>query len=315
MKRTSTFKSFLLARDLLVMPGVYDALSARIAEQCGHKAMFVGGFAATGALLAEPDSSQLSLGELAAHVARICEATSLPVFVDADTGFGNVTNVRRTVRMLERAGAAALFIEDQVFPKRCGHTPGKAVIPATEMVAKIRAAVDAREDADMIIMARTDAIAVNGLGDALQRAQLYREAGADALFIEAPADVADMARLIAEVDAPHLANMVDFGQSPELSAAQLQEIGYSAAVWPVSALLAVTRALQGVMRGLADKGTTTHLQESMATFDEFTSCVGLPEMRAREAAQLELAGRLVTSGGMADASTERAMEFLKRIYD
>ena len=315
MKRTSTLKTMILERDVLVMPGVYDALSARVAQECGHRAVFLGGFSATGALLAEPDSSQLSLSELADHVARICEATELPVFADADTGFGNVTNTRRTVRMLERAGAAALFIEDQVFPKRCGHTPGKAVVPVADMVAKIRAAVDAREDADMVIMARTDAIAVNGLEDAISRANLYREAGADLLFVEAPRTVDDMRRILREVQGPHLANMVDFGDSPELAASELQEIGFSAAIWPVSAILAVTRALREVMGGLKHKGTTKHLHERMVTFDEFTTLVGLPALRHREAEQLDLAEKIVETGGMKHASTERALEFLKKIYD
>ncbi len=315
MKRTSALKSLILARDILVMPGVYDALSARVAEECGHKAVFLGGFSATGALLAEPDSSQLSLGELAAHVARICEATSLPVFVDADTGFGNVTNTRRAVRMLERAGAAALFIEDQVFPKRCGHTPGKAVVPVADMVAKIRAAVDAREDADMVVMARTDAIAVNGLDDAIARANLYREAGADLLFVEAPRTVEDMRRVVREVKGPHLANIVDFGHTPELSAAELREIGYSAAIWPVSAILAVTRALREVMGGLAARGSTTHLRDKMASFDDFTGLMGLPALRAREAEELDLAEKIVATGGMSMASEDRALAFLKQVYD
>jgi 2-methylisocitrate lyase-like PEP mutase family enzyme len=315
MNRTSQLKSLILGKDILVMPGVYDALSARVAQECGHKAVFLGGFSATGALLAEPDTSQLSLTELAALVARVCEATDLPVFVDADTGFGNVTNVRRTVRMLERAGASALFIEDQVFPKRCGHTAGKAVVPVAEMVAKIRAAADARVDADMVIMARTDAIAVNGLEDAIARANLYREAGADLLFVEAPRTVDDMRRVLREVKGPHLANMVDFGHSPELAASELHAIGYAAAIWPVSAILAVTHALREVMSGLAATGTTKHLHDRMVSFDGFTELMGLPALRAREADQIELADNIVSSGGMSGASEARAMEFLKKIYD
>ena len=315
MKRTSTLKTLILSPDILVMPGVYDALSARVAEQCGHKAVFLGGFSATGAILAEPDSSQLSLTELADHVARICDATSLPVFADADTGFGNVTNVRRTVRLMERAGAAALFIEDQLFPKRCGHTPGKAVVPTVEMVAKIRAAVDARDDPDMVIMARTDALAVNGIEDAIDRANLYHEAGADLLFVEAPRTIEDMRRILREVAGPHLANMVDFGHSPELSACELREVGFAAAIWPVSAILTVTRALRDVMTGLAQTGTTKHLHDRMETFDGFTELMGLPALRAREAEQIDLAEKIVETGGLKHASEERALEFLRKIYD
>lgn len=315
MKRTSALKTLILAREIAVMPGVYDGLSARVAEECGHKAVFLGGFSAAGALLAEPDSSQLSLTELASHTARICEATSLPVFVDADTGFGNVTNTRRAVRMLERAGAAALFIEDQVFPKRCGHTAGKAVIPVEEMVAKIRAAVDARDDADMVIMARTDALAVNGIDDAITRANLYREAGADLNFVEAPRSIEDMRRILLEVEGPHLANMVDFGHSPELTAGELEALGFAAAIWPVSALLAVTRALRDVMGALKSDGTAKRMRGRMATFEGFTDLVGLPALRAREAEQMELAANIVKTGGLSGASEERAMAFLKKICD
>lgn len=313
MKNTRAFKTAIHAPEILAMPGVYDALSARIAERCGHRALFLGGFSATGALLAEPDSSQLSLGEFADHLARVCEATSLPVLADADTGFGNVTNVRRTVRMLERAGAAALFIEDQVFPKRCGHTPGKAVVPAAEMAAKIRAAVDAREDADMVIMARTDALAVHGIDDAIERANLYREAGADMLFVEAPRSVGDMERILREAPGRHFANMVDFGHSPELSAAELQALGYAAAVWPVAAVLTVARALEDVMGALAAHGSTKSVQRQMKTFDEFTALVGLPEMREREASQISFAEKIAARGSLRDAEFERGLEFIEKI--
>ena len=294
MRPTTRFKTLLAAPELLVMPGIHDALSARIAEAAGFSAVTMGGYAATGALLAEPDSSQLSLTELADHYARVCAAVSIPVFADADTGFGNPTNTRRTVRLLERAGVAGLFIEDQVFPKRCGHTPGKAVVPADDFIGKLKAALDARTDPDLVIMARTDALAVHGIDEAIRRGILYREAGADLLFVEAPATVEDMRRIIREVGGLHLANMVDFGMSPDLDAAALEEIGFATAVWPVASVFAMTRALQDLMATLKRDGTTRAFRDRMVSFSAFTDLVGLPELRAREQADLDFARALVS---------------------
>ncbi|MGE5104254.1 MAG: isocitrate lyase/PEP mutase family protein, partial [Betaproteobacteria bacterium] len=177
MRRTTRLRELIAAPDILVMPGVHDALGARLAEAAGFTAVTAGGYGATAALLGRPDSSQLSLTELSEMYSRLCDATSLPLLADADTGFGNVTNVARTVALYEKAGVAGLFIEDQVFPKRCGHMAGKAVVPRAEWFAKIKAALDARRDPDLVVMARTDALAVNGLDDAIERAQLAREAG------------------------------------------------------------------------------------------------------------------------------------------
>lgn len=293
MRKTTQFRRLIDAPDILRMPGVHDALSARVAAEAGFQAITMGGFAATGSLLGEPDSSQLSLTELADHYARICDAVDVPVFADGDTGFGNVTNVRRTVRLLERAGVGGLFIEDQMFPKRCGHTPGKAVVPVEEMVGKVKAAVDARTDPDLVIMARTDAIAVNGLDDAIERANLYREAGADLLFVEAPPDVEAMRRILREAPGPHLANMVEFGMSPELTGGELQDIGYATVVWPVSSVLAVVKALRGLYGQLRNEDTTRNAHDRMVSFEEYTTLVGLPGLRAREQSYLDAARRLV----------------------
>lgn len=292
MRRTTRFRRMIEGPELLVMPGVHDALSARIAERAGFEAITLGGFAATGALLGEPDSSQLGPTEMADHLARICEAVSVPVFSDADTGFGNVTNVRRAVRLFERAGVAGLFIEDQVFPKRCGHTPGKAIIPAEEMVAKIKSALDARDDPDLVIMARTDALAIDGLDAAIERANLYREAGADLLFVEAPGTVEEMRRIVTEAPGPHLANMIDFGMSPDLDAAALGEIGFATAVWPVSSVFAEAFAVARLMEILRRDGTTRAARDAMTSFDGFTEIVGLGPLRDREASLLEAARRL-----------------------
>ena len=222
MRRTTRLKALIAAPEILVMPGVHDALGARLAEAAGFSAATAGGYGATATLLGRPDSSQLSLTELSEMYSRLCDATALPLLADADTGFGNVTNVARTVQLYEKAGVAGLFIEDQVFPKRCGHMAGKAVVPPAEWLAKIKAALDARVDPDFVIMARTDALAVNGLDDAIERAQLACEAGADLLFVEAPTDVAQMRRICAEVPGPCLANNIETGLSPLLPAEELR---------------------------------------------------------------------------------------------
>ena len=186
MKKTTCFKKLILDEDILVMPVAYDAVAARIIEQVGFKAVALGGYATSASFLGKPDMSLLTLTENVNHARNIAAAVNIPVFTDGDTGHGNVTNVIRTVRDFERAGVAGLFIEDQVFPKRCGHLEGKQVVPAEEMIAKIKAAVDARKDPDFVIMARTDALAIYGLNEAIDRANKYREAGADLLFVEAP---------------------------------------------------------------------------------------------------------------------------------
>ena len=224
---------------------------------------------------------------------RMCEATSLPMLADADTGFGNVTNVARTVTLYEKAGVAGLFIEDQVFPKRCGHMAGKAVIPTADWIAKIKAALDARHDPDFVIMARTDALAVNGVDDAIERAQIAREAGADLLFVEAPTGVDQMRRICNEVPGPCLANNVETGLSPLLSAAELQAIGYAAVVFPVSATYAVARALRDLFDTIRRTGSTQDALPRLATFDEFNELVGLSAQRRREAELQDFADALV----------------------
>jgi methylisocitrate lyase len=282
-------KQLIQADEILVMPGVHDALSARIAAAEGFRALTLGGFAASGVLLGEPDSSQLSLRELADHYARVCNAVELPIFADGDTGFGNVTNVARTVRELERAGVAGLFIEDQVFPKRCGHTPGKDVIHLEEMIGKLKSALDSRRDPDLVIMGRTDALAVHGLEAAIERAQAFAEIGCDLVFVEAPATTDDMKRICGSVDAPQLANMIEFGQTPTLDANELESLGYATAVWPVASVFALTKQMQSLYRTIAETGSTEAFTGEMVTFDDYMKVVGLPELRAREQSFLDFA--------------------------
>ena len=292
-RMTTRFRRLLEAPELLVLPGVHDALTAKVAQKTGAKAVTMGGFAATGVLIGEPDTSQLSLTELADHYARICNAVEIPVLGDGDTGFGNPTNVRRVVREFERAGLAGLFIEDQIFPKRCGHTPGKDVISIEDMLAKLKAALDAREDPDLVIMARTDALAVHGFEQALERAHLFREAGADLLFVEAPTTAGQMRRICHEVGGLQFANMIDFGMSPDLTVTELQEIGFAAAAWAVGNVFLAARAYAEFAETLLRDGNTRALRDRMLSFDEYMALVGLPQVRDREQANIDYAAELV----------------------
>ncbi len=289
MRKTTLLKKLINDPKLLLLPGVHDALSARIAQQTGFSALLLGGYAASATLLGQPDTSQLSLTEMVGHCARMVEASDLPIIGDADTGFGNVTNTARTVRLLESSGLAGLFIEDQVFPKRCGHMADKQVVPTAEMVGKLKAALDARTDDDFVIMARTDAIATHGIEEALQRMAIYHELGADLLFVEAPVDESQMRRICTELDGPCLANIVEAGSTPLLNAAQLEEIGYAAAVFPVAATYAVAWALKGLMQSLFDQGSSQQYQDRMLSFSEFNELVGLSELRQTEQGYLEYA--------------------------
>ena len=307
MRKTTRLKQLIAAPEILVLPGVHDALGARLAEAAGFAALTAGGYGATATLLGRPDSSQLSLTELADMYSRFCDATALPMLADADTGFGNVTNVARAVRLYEKAGVAGLFIEDQVFPKRCGHMAGKAVVPPVEWLAKIKAALDAREDPDFVIMARTDALAVNGVDDAIARAQLACDAGADLLFVEAPTTAGEMRRICAEVPGPCLANNVETGLSPLLPAAELQAIGYAAVVFPVAATYAVAHALAELFATIRRTGTTAEFLPRLLEFDAFNDLVGLPAQRQREATLQEFAEALVARRDSADSTSHASI--------
>jgi methylisocitrate lyase len=293
MRRTTRFRQLMEAPEILLLPGVHDALSLRIAEAAGFKAVAAGGYAATASLLGAPDVGQLTMTEMAEMYARLADRSDLPIFADADTGHGNTSNVARTVRAFERAGVAALFLEDQVAPKRCGHMEGKAVVPPIEMVAKLKAALDARADSDMVICARTDARAVEGLDAAIERAELYREAGADLMFVEAPRSVEELRRICSEIAGPTLANCIEGGRTPALPAPELEEMGFAAVAWPVSATYAVAKALREVYAALAAEGTTEAVEDRMLDFEEFNELIGLPALREAEAACDSFARRLV----------------------
>jgi len=284
MNRTSVFRRLLQEPEILMLPGAHDALTARIIAQCGFKAYTAGGYSATAGMLGAPDISQLSMTEMVDFYTRLCDASPLPILADADTGYGGTTNVARTVRAYERAGVAALFVEDQVFPKRCGHMDGKRVVPRNEWLEKIKAALDSRVDPDLVIMARTDALAVKSIDEAIIRAHLAWEVGADLLFVEAPTDIEQMKRICSELDGPTLANNVEAGKTPFLTASELQAIGYAAVAYPVAATYTITKAVRELMVTLASEGSTLGMFDRMVSFEEFNNTVGLADIRAREIA-------------------------------
>jgi carboxyvinyl-carboxyphosphonate phosphorylmutase len=282
MKKTTQFKQLITAPEILILPGAHDALSAKIVERAGFKAVTMGGYPASAALLGKPDVNLLTMTEMVNHARNMAEAVDIPLFVDGDTGHGNVTNVIRTVREFEKAGVAGLFIEDQVSPKRCGHMEGKQVIPADEMIAKIKAATDARQDPDLMIMARTDARAVYGLDEAIDRGNRCREAGADIIFVEAPVDESELRRIASELDAPTLANVVEGGKTPAFSAREFEEMGFAVVAFPLSTIYASARAVTELMAELFQQGTTLGYADRMTVFNDFNKLVGLEEVRETE---------------------------------
>jgi 2-methylisocitrate lyase-like PEP mutase family enzyme len=252
----------------VLLPGAANALAARVIAASGFEAVYITGAGIANTALGVPDLGLVTLTELVDHVAPISDAVTLPLVVDADTGFGNALNLRRAVRLLERAGANAIQIEDQVFPKRCGHFEGKAVIAAAAMVQKIKAAVDARHDADLLIIARTDARAVEGLDAAIDRAAAYREAGADILFVEAPQSITELEAIPARLPGPHLANIVFGGKTPALPRERLAAMGFSGIVYANAALQAAVAGMSRVLRHLAATGSLAGVEDALASFAE-----------------------------------------------
>jgi 2-methylisocitrate lyase-like PEP mutase family enzyme len=269
--------------------GSYDALSARVGESLGFEVLSVTGFGVSASLLGVPDIGLVTMYESTEVCARICDAVSTPVIADADTGYGNALNVRRAVRRFEVAGAAGLHLEDQVTPKRCGHMESKQVIPAAEMVGKIGAAVDARDDDDFCIVARTDACAVEGLDAALERAALYHEAGADVLFVEAPESVEEIERIASELSFPLLFNWSYDGLTPHVRRTWLEQLGYKLILFP-DVIFGVQRALMRLCGTLKVADSLDELADAMAEFDAFNEFVGLPGWRALEAKFIPGAG-------------------------
>lgn len=281
--QASVLRRLLAGPEFLTLPGVYDALTAKIAAKVGFKCLVMGGYSIAASRLGQPDVGYLTMTEMTQALKNICDAVDLPVAADGDTGYGNALSVRRTVSEYEKAGAAAILFEDQIWPKRCGHMQGKEVIPTDEHAAKIRAAVESRTNPDTVIIARTDSRAVYGLKEAINRGWAYFDAGADALFIEAPQDEAEL-KTIAQAFPGKilLANMVEGGKTPLLTSTQLQTMGFRIVFWPCTALYTVFKALEEVFAELKNTGTTAGAADKMHSFQEFNSLVGLPEYAALE---------------------------------
>lgn len=284
MRTTSRLRELLAAPDLLVAPGAYDALSARLIAQAGFPAVYMTGFGTSASVLGQADVGLLTMSEMVGRAAALASvAGNVPLIADADTGYGNPLNVQRTIREYERAGVAGLHIEDQVWPKKCGHMEGKQVIPMDEMVQKVRAAVDARQDPDFVIIARTDANAVTGFDDALRRGLAYREAGADVIFIEAPRSLEELRAIVRTFEGvPLLYNWAESGKTPLLPLDDIHALGFKLVIFPVSLLFAATHAMLQLLELLKTGETPAGYRERMTTFAQFTTLVGLPDIQASE---------------------------------
>ena len=282
MKMTTLLRQMLAGKNIVVAPGAHDALTAKIIEQVGFGAVYMTGYGQAASHLGKPDVGLLTMTEMLSRAANIVEAVNVPVIADADTGFGNAVNVMRTVREYEKAGVAAIQLEDQVAPKKCGHMPGRQVVSKEEMVGKIKAAVDVRKDSDFMIIARTDARTVHGIGEALERAKAYEEAGADILFVESPESIEEMKQITSSFNVPVLANMVEGGRTPFLPAQELEALGYELVIFPTASTYLVTKAVSRLMTVLKQTGTTASLIPEMITFEQFNDLIGLTKIREIE---------------------------------
>ncbi|HEY6588425.1 MAG TPA: isocitrate lyase/PEP mutase family protein [Nitrososphaeraceae archaeon] len=261
--------------DIIILPGVYDALTAKIAEDVGFETAFQTGYGTSASLLGMPDFGFLNAGETLENAKRIINSVNIPILVDIDTGYGNPLNVWKIVQDLVRIGAKGIFLEDQVWPKRCGHMAGKTVIPKEDYILKLQAAIDARENNEFIIVARTDSLAQFGVEEAIERGKEYKRIGADVIFIEAPKTIDEMELISKEIKAPLLANMIEEGITPNLTADQLRKMGFRMVVFPLSALYSATFAIKQTLQTLKKTGTTKELKNKMITFQEFNDLVNL----------------------------------------
>ena len=289
MRATTKFRKLLEQPGIIMAPGAYDCLTAKLVETAGFPAVYMTGAGTSVARLGYPDLALATMTEMLDNAAQISSIVDIPVIADADTGYGGILNVRRTVRQYERSGVAALHLEDQEFPKRCGHLDDKRVIATEDMVQKIHAAVDARTDDDFTIIVRTDAIAVTGWDDAMRRCEEYVQAGADVLFVEALRTPEQIEQAGRELNVPLLYNYVETGKSPLLPASELERMGFKIVIYPASGLLSAMRAVRETLATLKQQGTTSHLLENMDSLQDCFEAVGLSEM-------LEEDARFATSG-------------------
>lgn len=282
MKSTTKLRILLQEPGIIMAPGAYDCLTAKIIENAGFPAVYMTGAGTSVATLGYPDLALATMGEMVGNAADIAATVNVPVIADADTGYGGILNIQRTIRQYQRAGVAAVHIEDQEFPKRCGHLDNKRVTGIDEMVGKIRAAVDARTDEDFIIIVRTDALAVTGWDDTMRRCEAFTRAGADVLFVEAIRSAEEAERVVASVELPLLYNYVETGKSPLFTAQELESLGFKIVIYPASAFLTVGKVVAGLMDELRKKGTTADLAENMITLQEGFELMGLSEMLATD---------------------------------
>src|SRR5437764_6791366 len=287
------FREIMAGKRLVLMPGAYDAMSARVIEAEGFEALVAGGYAAVGSMLAQPDMGQSNVRDYASHYSRICDAVAIPVYVDADTGFGGVNNVRQMVRAFEAAGAAGLFISDQVFPNRCGYLPGKQIVPVEQMLAKIKAALDARTDPDFFIAARTDAAGIEGVEAAIERCQLFMAVGADMAKPMGVETIPEIKRVLREVPGPHMATLSQAAGPKARSLKELDAAGVAAATFPSLALFSAANAVRNVLRLLKSSDTLAPCQEHLISLDDYYDLVGLRALLTREEAYDKAASSLV----------------------
>jgi 2-methylisocitrate lyase-like PEP mutase family enzyme len=279
---TTVLRELMAAPGLIVAPGTADALNARLIAQEGFKAIYMTGGGTSAVRLGMPDVGLLTMVEMADNAARIADASGLPVISDADTGYGNAINVQRTIRAYEKAGVAALHMEDQELPKRCGHLGGKTIVPVAEMAGKIRAACDARTDPDFLIIARTDALAVEGFGAALDRGRAYEEAGADMIFVESPLTMQHLEAIPKAFTVPTLYNMASSGKTPHLHVSDMERLGFKLAIFPNFAILSAIPVVRNYLQVLKREGTITGLLDGMATFQDWFDILGMEQIRALE---------------------------------
>ena len=282
MESRKQLRKMLKEDGIIKAPGAYDAWSAKLVEAAGYSCVYMTGYGVSASVLGKPDIGLITLPEMATMAKHMVEAVHIPVVADADTGYGSTLNVVRTVQEYEAAGVAAIQLEDQVMPKRCGHMEGKELVTEEEMVAKLRAAVKARQDPDLVIIARTDARAVLGIEAAIERSRAYIAAGADVIFFEAPQSREEMELINRELKVPMLANMVDNGKTPFLAAEKLRAMGYKLVIYPVVPLYAATKACLDILRELDQRGSTSGLQDRLVDFPTFNRMIGLQEFRALE---------------------------------
>ena len=308
MRATQKFRQLLNEPGIITAPGAYDCLTAAIIERTGFPAVYMTGAGTSVARIGYPDLALATATEMLANAASIAGTVEVPVIADADTGYGGTMNVRRTIREYERTGVAAVHIEDQQFPKRCGHLEDKRVVPIDEMVQKIRAAVDARTDDDFTIIVRTDALAVTGWDDTMRRCDAFTEAGADALFVEAIRSAEEAAEVVARTSVPLLYNFVETGKSPLLNVAELERLGFKMVIFPGSAFMSVAYTVGRVMEELKAKGTTEHLVEQMTPLTDAFELMGLTEMLERDAGYAETVHAAEQTHIQAEEQRFRALE-------